>query len=256
MTRLAHLAIPLSLVIAACGSSDSDSDAPTDEDYDDTAQAIGGATQTDGDSGDLVSMSDSVSLALGELPIGFTIDTSGRIHGSRFGIEYSYALTCRDAAGNTLVVCSDLTDSASVQASWSGTLDTPNFDASIEREGSWSISGLQTETAAFEGEGSFSFDSTLQSIFRPDTTVSFTFDADASYDALAIQMDSRQVVDGTASFDVSAHKVVTGTDHDVDRTLNIHADVEFHADQTATLELDGSHRYTINTATGVVVRVN
>jgi hypothetical protein len=254
MTKAALL-LPFALAAAACSSSSSSSDPLTVEDYDDTAQAVASVTVAGSGGGDIASMSDSATIALGVLPIGFSLDGSGEIAGNRFGVEYRYSITCEDAAGNDLAVCTSLTDRAAVDVAWSGNLDLPNFTSSVSRDGSWSITGLQSDTAVFEGDSAFSYDATIRSIFRP-STASFAFDAQAEYDGVAIDMASHDAIAGSASFDLSARKVVTGTQHDVDKSFEVHADVEFHADRTATLVLDGEHRYTLDVATGAVVRAN
>jgi hypothetical protein len=50
--------------------------------------------------------------------------------------------------------------------------------------------------------------------------------------------------------------MVNGTNNDVDATFDVHADITFHADHTATLVLDGDRNYSLNLNTGVVVHVN
>lgn len=48
---------------------------------------------------------------------------------------------------------------------------------------------------------------------------------------------------------------MTGGDAPVDKSFAVHAELEIHADRTATMTLDGEHRYTLNLATGAVVRL-
>ncbi len=257
MPKLSYV-LPI-LMAAACSTSDSTNDEQpplTTEDYDDTAQAVAANTTGDGNGGDLAVMSDSTSIALGVAPLGFVWTGAGEIHGSRFGIDYAFSVTCKDVGGNTLPSCSSLTDRAEVGVAWSGMLDTTHFDASVEREGSWTIDGLQSNAATFDGDSSFSYDASLISVFRPNARASFAFDADAAYDAIVIDGQTHDAIAGSASFDISAHKVVTGTDHDVDKSFSVHAEIEFHVDRTATITLDGEHHYALNVATGAVVRVD
>jgi hypothetical protein len=253
-----HYALPFLFAAACSTSSSSDDDRPelAAEDYDDTAQAIAATTAGDGNGGDLAAMSDSASIALGVVPLGFVWTGAGQIHGNRFGVDYTFTITCEDVNGNTLPTCSNLTDRAEVDVAWSGMLDTLNFDAAVERTGTWTLDGLQSNSITFEGDSSFSYDASLVSVFRPGARASFSFDADAQYDAIAIDGATHDAIAGTATFDISAHKVVTGTNHDVDKSFSVHAEVEFHADRTATITLDGDHHYTLNLVTGVVVRVD
>ena len=245
--------ITLGSAIAACSSP---SNQATPEQYDDTAQAIATTTATGGGGGDVASMADSVSIALGTLPLGFSLQGDGQIQGTRLGVDYSYTITCKSLAG-VVGVCGPTTDQATVDVAWSGSLLSQNLDAAVMRDGSWTVTGLSTDTATFSGDSTFSFDATLRSIFRPDVTATYAFDASASYDAVRIATQERQVIDGMASFDLSAHSTVTGAgSSNVDATFDVHAEITFHADHTAALVLDGSRRYSIDLATGLVVRVN
>ena len=252
----AYFALPF-LFAAACSTSTStSSDDLAAEDYDDTAQAISSAAVGDGNGGDLAAMSDAASIALGVVPFGFTLGGNGEINGDRLGISYRFSIHCEDASGDPLSPCDDRTDAADVEVSWAGALDTSHFDASVNRDGSWSLRGLQSDIVTFDGDSSFSYDATLISIFRPNARSSFSFDASAAYDAVAIDGDTHDAIDGVATFQIDARKVVTGTANDVDKSFSVDARIEFHADRTATLTLDGDHVYTLDTATGVVVRAN
>jgi hypothetical protein len=182
-------------LLVACSSS---SNPPTREQYDDTAQAIASTTASAGGGGDVASMADSVTISLGAMPAGFSATGSGHFRGNRLGVDYDYAITCKNAAGATNL-CGPTTDQASVDVSWSGTLDTANVDADVTRDGHWTVTGLQTPTATFNGDSTFSFDATLTSIFRPGVTATYSFDASASYDDILISTQQRKVTGGTAT---------------------------------------------------------
>jgi hypothetical protein len=244
--------LPLALSITACAANNT----PTPEQYDDTAQAIASTTATGGGGGDVASMSDSVAISLGTMPQGFSLTGDGHFHGSRLGVDYNYSITCKSATG-VVGVCGPTTDQATVDVAWSGNLASTNVDASVMRSGSWSLTGLQSETATFNGDSTFSFDATLRSIFRPGVTSTYSFDASASYSAIKIATQQRQVIGGTASFDVSAHATVTGAgSNNSDKSFDVHAQITFHADHTADLVLDATRHYSLNLTTGVVIHVN
>jgi hypothetical protein len=252
--------ITFSLSIAACTSSQPTTPA-TSADYDDAAQTIAASTATTSGSsvgaGEVLAMADSVSIALGRLPLGFLRDRDGRIHGSRMGVDHAFTISCKDAAGAALAQCDKTTDSATIDVKFSGNLMTPSLTASIDREGTWTITGLQSDTATLNGSSSSSLDTTLTSIFHQGVTSSFTLDATASYDAITIATQDRQVTGGSATFDLKTHRTVTGTamgSHDVDKTVEIHAVLTFNGDHTATLVLDGTHTFTIDLSTGRVKR--
>jgi hypothetical protein len=243
--------LPFALSIAACSSSST----PTRAQYDDTAQAIASTTATGGGGGDVGSMADSVTIAQGAMPTGFTLMGDGHFHGTRLGVDYSYSIVCKSAAG-AVGACAPTTDQATVDVAWSGNLNTASVDASVSRNGSWSITGLQSDTATFSGSSTFSFDATVRSIFRPGAMATYSFDASAAYNAIRIATQQRQVIDGSASFDLSAHAQVTGAgSNNSDASFDVHAQITFHADHTADLVLDGSQHYSLNLTTGGVARV-
>jgi hypothetical protein len=175
------------------------------------------------------------------------------------GVDNSFMITCKDAAGTVQAACDKTTDSATVQIKMTGSFQTPSLMASVDREGMWTISGLQGATATLNGDSSFSLDTTLTSIFHKGVTATFTFDNTASYDAIQIATADRQITGGSASFEVKAHRTVTGTamgSNDVDKSFDVHAELTFNADHTATLVLDGMHTFTIDLATGRITRVS
>jgi hypothetical protein len=244
----------LGSVLAACSSS---SKQATPEQYDDTAQAIATTTAAGGGGGDVASMTDSVTIALGTMPAGFALRGDGHFQGNRLGLDYTYAITCKNLAGATLATCDHTTNQASVDVAWSGSLRSPSVDADVSRDGSWSVTGLQTDTATFNGDSTFSFDTTLRSIFRPGVTATYSFDASAAYHAVRVATADRKVIDGSASYDLTAHAMVNGAgSNNASASFEVHADITFHADHTATLVLDGARHYSIDLTTGVVVRVN
>jgi hypothetical protein len=129
----------------------------------------------------------------------------------------------------------------------------------VDRQGTWTITGLQSATATLDGDSSFTLDTTMTSIFHQGVTSTFTFDNTASYTAIQIATADRQITGGSASFEVKAHRTVTGTamgSNDVDKSFDVHAVLTFNADHTATLVLDGMHTFTIDLTTGKVTRVN
>jgi len=100
---------------------------------------------------------------------------------------------------------------------------------------------------------SFSLDTTMTSIFHQGVTSTYTFDTTATYKAIQVATQERQPSGGSVSFEVKAHRTVTGTPmgaKDVDKSFDIHAELTFNADHTATLVLDGTQTFTINLADG------
>lgn len=132
----------------------------------------------------------------------------------------------------------------------SGQLELPRFSGSVEREGAWTVIGLQGDTARLEGAGSFHLDAVVRPVSGPER--SYELDYSAEYDGVLIRVDDRLIVGGTASYEVSAERMIG---EDVEARFSMEAEVSFAADGSATLVLDGTHSHRVDTRTGVVVRI-
>src|SRR5262249_42519224 len=109
--------------LASCGGGGQ----ATENEYNDVAQAIGSTTETTNGGGEVGSFSDSATLATGQMPAGFSAAGSGHFAGTHLGLDYDYQITCSPAP------CGPATNNAEVKVSWSGSLDLPNLQASIDR---------------------------------------------------------------------------------------------------------------------------
>jgi hypothetical protein len=239
------------MAAAACTKGDSNHQV-TQEEYDDVAQAVASTAATGNGGGDVGSMADSASLATGVMPAGLAVDVSGHVTGSRFGLSYDYRLACSDASGAAQDACDATTDRAEVTLSWSGTLNLSHVQASIQRSGDWTLTGLQSNAPMFNGQGTFQFDISVQSIFRP-VTASYHLDYAADYAQIALDPGHRPK-GGTIHYSIAAEHMVTNGGSTSTATFDLDAVVTFHADGTATIVLDGSHTYQLDVATGAVER--
>jgi hypothetical protein len=242
MKRLAYFFATLPLA-AACTSSSSTSSGPTDDtQFDDTAQAIGHAAANRG--GDVSAMADVMLVARGSLPAGFTASADGSIDGAAFGLDYQLSLTCKDAGGHELAACDDSTDAAEASVAWSGRLDLPILFASIERDGTWSISGLSSDTATFDGDGSLSFD-------FETVNAKYHFDDEASYDGVLIDTATQKTVGGSMHYAIDASATRNGED----ASFHVDATIVFLSNGAAQLSLDDTHKYQLDLSTGAVLRI-
>ena len=153
-----------------------------------------------------------------------------------------------------------MTDSATVTVKLTGSLTTPNMSFSIDREANFTLTGLQSATATFNGDSSFSLDTSLTSVFHQGVMSTLMFDATAAYKAITVTTADQTITGGSANFEVKAHRTVTGTgsgsgsNHDVDKSFDVTAMLTFNADQTATLVLDGTQTFKIDLKTGKITK--
>ena len=224
----------LGLPLVACSSS---GDAASSADYDDVAQNVGTSAAAP-NGGDMNAMMDVVLIGSGDLPLGMTIADNGHVAGAWGGITYDFEIVCRDGQGTTLASCTSRTQIADVKVDWSGTLALPTFTTSLKRHGDWSMMNLQDPSVKLAGNSSFSFDEPA-----------YHFDYDAAYMSVFIDKNTRLATAGEIQYDITARKTSPA------KTFQIHADVTFDGNGTATAVLDDSYRYSINLTTGAVIKL-
>ncbi len=224
----------LGTALTACSGNNA-----TPAEYDDVAQSVGASTASQ--SGDVGAMVDLVAIAHGTMPAGFTNAGGGVITGTVLGLDYSYMITCKNASGTVLAACDSTTDSANVSFTWDGMITLPAISATITREGNWSVSGLTTSTATFNGNGTFVDDAMI-------SNTSYHFDTSATYSDVAINTGDNVANNGEIQLSIDGSKQAPGGS----TSFSVNADVTIHADSTATIVLDGQHDYTVNLQTGVV----
>jgi hypothetical protein len=185
-------------------------------DYDDIAQSVADASRHD-----VGAMTDSLLLASGDLPLGFHADASGAAHGTRRGLAYAYALTCRDPTGDLMAACNANADLADVTLSWSG--------ATVTRDGRWSLAFLTSPTIKLAGTGRFAY------------AQDYELDYVAAYTAVMIDKQAQHVLSGTLHYAIAAREPA-------ERAFSVDADVTLHGDDTATIVIDGVHAYALDLA--------
>ena len=234
------LALATTVTVAAC--SDSNDRAPTAQEYDDVAQQLG-TTTASSHNGELASMQDAFSLALGVTPLGLALDSHGHIGGSRGDLTFDYQVTCTDVTGVALPACTDATNTADVTLALTGSLALPNLSLTIDRHGHWTLADLKTASPKLDGDGSFTFDSTIG-----QATYHLTYDA--HYDAIVFDAQHTPV-SGEIDYTIHAqHMNAAGNG-----SFSLDAVITFTGDGHATIVLDGTAKYSLDLATGVVIEI-
>jgi hypothetical protein len=250
MNRLLPTCLLAATSFAACSSSDT----PSADDYDDVAQALTSVTATSDDSGDTGAMADAASIAIGDGKIALKVDANGKFSGNHLGLNYNYTAKCTDAAGADQAACNRTSDKADVGVSWSGDLKLPRLSAAVTREGSWQLSGLQSEQVTFAGDSDFTLDAQMESLFRSVTRtykVSYT----ANYDSVVYDRSAHAFKSGTVTYTIDAERTASGTRGDSEAKFNIDGELTFNGDGTAKLTLDHNASYNVNLVTGDLAKV-
>ena len=236
------------VVAAACGGTD---EAMTDQDYDDIAAATASIVTEDG--GEIEGMNDAVDTATGQPPVLLSQSGAGTWTGQRGQIDYAYTFECRDNQGQVQTECSLATEQASLQLSWEGEIETARRYASLERDGSWALSGLTSNVVTFAGTGSYSVDSEFMALERP-VMRSFALSYQADYRNVTYDRTMRRPVGGSIQYQVDAGRTEARRFQDVEASFQVTVDVTFASDGTATVIIDGDRSYLITLADGSVVK--
>jgi len=226
------------LALAACGDSNPDA-----VDYDAVARVVGPTIATSDGGGTLGAVHDSLTLAFGGMPAGFTYE-NGMAFGSHGAVHHEYTMiACRDRDNHLLRTCNSQTNTAILVATWSGVVHLPALDLTTSRQDMWTLTGLQSWMEARAAMPTL----TGSSEVRCDAT----FDGGASYEVIASESESMlatsQLMGGTIHLDLDVTR--TGTP-----AIAIVAEVTFDSPDSALLVLDETHLYRVDLATGVAER--
>ena len=243
-----HL-LPTCLIAATSFTGCSSSDTPSEADYDDVAQALSALVVTDNNGGEVGAMIEASGVAHGDAELALQLDASGKFTGNHLGLDYTYTATCSDAEGSEQAHCDEASDSANVAVSFSGELELPRLTATVMRDGTWQLTGLQSDTVSFAGDSEFHFDTQLRSLFR-DATRSYRLNYIANYDAVVLDRAAHTVKSGKVTYSIDAERTATGLRRQTEAQFNIDGVLEFNADGTASLTLDGDHSYNVHLASG------
>jgi hypothetical protein len=252
--KLKFSSMGLTALCLLSGSACSSTTQPTAADYDDVAQGLSSVTATSASGGEVVSITDSVSLSIGTATPGISLKAAGEFAGSRLGLSYDYAITCNDAAGAKMTACDRTTADAAVNVNWSGDLTLPNLSAKVQREGDWKLTNIQSGTVVVAGKGEFDFDATFQSLFR-NVERSYHVGYSADYSNVQVRLAPGAIVGGSIKYVIDAQRKASTPRHESQANFHMDGLLEFGSDGHATLTLDGEFRYALDTTTGMVTKM-
>lgn len=250
MKRLMNTCLLAASVATGCSSSDPASEA----DYDDVAQALTASVSTGNAGGEVGAMYDSTSVAVGDT-FGFSIDAKGIYTGTHLGASYQYEGSCFDEAGDELAKCGVTTDDASVIVKWNGSLALPllSLSGEVSRNGAWQLSNIQSGTVELAGDSDFSLDLEMVG-FLSKAKRNYHVGYAAEYTNVKLQRVLRRIDSGTVHYHVTAERMVSGTRRDSEAKFEMDGVLTFDAAGQATLTLDKSFTYKIDTSAGTVTK--
>lgn len=232
--------------LTACGETQNDI---SNEDLDDVA-VVTGALITD-EGGEIQAMTDTIDTASGQPPAMLSRSGSGSWTGQRGTLDYTYDLDCFDSMGTEQSACDGTTDSAQATLSWEGLIDTQRRYAELSRSGTWTIEGLTTDSVTFSGSGRFLSDSEFQALVRP-VMRSMSMDYRATFDNVVFDRSVGYPVSGRIQFAIDAARTEARRFRDIQAEFETTAVVEFSAEGSATIVVNGQRSYTVDMRNGEV----
>jgi hypothetical protein len=224
-------------LVTAC-AADPASTQPTDEDFANVATSIGATIAHDG--GEVAAMRQAVALVHDDDQAGFTQRGDGSFDGAMSGLTYHYDVACADAGGEHVAPCDRTSPAATVDATWSGTLELPTLALDLQHDARWQLTRMSGPIAHVDGAGHLVYQTR-------DLGSSYHYSYDATYHVV---VNDVRAIGGDIHFDITGqHTGATA------RSYALTADVTFAPDDTAVLVLDGTRHYQILLATGAVTPI-
>jgi hypothetical protein len=240
-------------MLGSLGCSGSGTGTATRSDYDNVAQTTAALLIQVSGGGDVGTMYDSANLAVGIMPLGVTANGSASFGDVHAGLDYSLTVSCTDATGAALSACGPKTNDAQANVVWSGNLTLPDLAATVSRQGTWTLSGVQTGTPTFNGTSSFDLTAQLTSVFSgAHANVDLTYTA--NYSAVTYSTLAHHATGGSIDYTVVASGAAAGQTAQGAGNFAIQAQVVFNPDGSATLTLDGTYQYKV-LAGGVIIKI-
>lgn len=242
--HMSHIA-GAALLLGACSSDDASTTA-NQEDYEQIAQSLAGNASVWAEP---VTFSVISDLAIGLLPDGLSLDTSGRFSGNHGGMTYDGTLTCVDLGPQLPAPCGPATSMAKVTGTWTGQLQLPRLTISLTRTGTWTLSGLQTATVTVDGTSHTDLTSLFASA-SDQNHKQLVLASDAIYQAISVDRVSHLPVGGDIQYAVTGERTHTTPGLDATQPFSADATLTFGADHTATLVIDGDQQFAVDLETG------
>jgi hypothetical protein len=244
----------LVVFVGVLGAACSGTDTPTENDYDDVAQALGGVAATDDGGGEVGTLIDASVIATGSSADGISLHASGKFSGNRLGITYDYDVSCADSSGKPLDPCTSASDSADVSVKWSGELATAVLNASVSHDGELKLTSIQSGTVSVSGQSSLQLDARFDALLR-EASRTYHLSYRAEYRDLRVQRSPARMLGGSIQYALEVERTATNRTREASANFEIEAELVFGADGSATLTLDGQHHYAIDTHTGTVAKM-
>lgn len=232
--------VPVLGLLAACSSNISQ------EDADELVQAATPLMENGG-AGTPQAYQDTAEVA-SAASTRFPLDDDGAYVGSVGTLSWSWMVDCFDGAGAS-VDCDDNTVRAEVGTTLDGSLVTPRYDLTLDRDADWVVDGLDSSVVTLDGTATTVVQSSFEALFR-DVRRTWALDLAGDY---ALTGDATAAsVTGTVEWDVLAERTRTEGAAEATSELDTTIEVTFLGDGTADVLVDGVYSYTVDLDSGDV----
>jgi hypothetical protein len=248
MIRMQHNALLLcsGLLTMVLPSGCSDSDQPTEQDYDHVTSALGPLLVRDvGPDGRLVM---GYRAAKGTAPAWLSVSREGGLAGEHGGLDWSVVVKC--TGGSDATGCGSDAVTADVAVAVRGNLELPQHRSALAFTGKWHLDRLDEARAIAKGRTKVAArtDLSLPAIGR-----SFAFDLRVAYD-LDVPRDEPESAVGTVDINVDVDRFGQLGARSSDAHFEIDVLVTLDGTGTADVLVDGGRSYALDLQSGTAAR--
>jgi hypothetical protein len=221
------------LACAACSSGDA-----TTADHQDQIQVAGTIAANASLTAEPAAFDVLTNLATGIVPEGLSIDGAGRFTGDHGGLVIDGTITCLDLGTSTQVPCGPNTVNATVDGTWTATLELPRIKVAITRSGMWTLTGLDTPIVTINGSAHAVLASTFASASDKNHK-QLTLTTDATYQSVTVDRASGTPTGGDIEYAITGQRDHTTPGTSTTATFSVDATLTFQPDHSATLVIAG-----------------
>jgi hypothetical protein len=113
---------------------------------------------------------------------------------------------------------------------------------------------MQSGTIDLVGKSQFDFDTSFQSLFR-DLNRQYHLGYSADYSDVQVRLSPAAVIGGTVKYVIDAERKASGARREAQANFHMDGLLAFTANGQATLTLDGTYNYAVDTTSGQVTKM-
>jgi hypothetical protein len=213
-------------------------------DYDDVAKAIGASVRV----GEVAAMLDLVVISNGGMPADLSFMGENAMHfkhatGVRNGVTFDYLYHCNDG-GDVIIDCSSTANHSHITLSWTGSVSGAMAMSGITNKGSWTVRDISVAKPRVGGTSALDFTAHVNN-------ADYVFSFDSTLDHVRYEPGGQMPLSGKIDIAIMASRTRDG----MKRDFTVAASLVFAGNNSGTLTLDSTKRYSVDLSSGAVTKL-